>query len=91
MTSGARNVHAARPPSGSHYPRSAAGNLICVSAPSARLGEIDLGSLETAAAGRKVRHICAHVACGPVGSHITVLTAGPGTVHQGPWGKDACG
>lgn len=78
MTSGARNVHAARPPSGSHYPRSAAGNLICVSAPSARLGEIDLGSLETSAAGRKVRHICAHV-------------AGPGTVHQGPRGEDACG
>lgn len=84
MTSGARNAHAARPPSVSHYPRSAAGNLICVSAPSARLGEIDLGSLETSAAGRKVRHICAHVACGLVGSHITMPTVGLGTVQRGP-------
>ena len=87
MTSGARNAHAARLPSGSHYPCSAAGNLICVSAPRARLGEIDLGSLETSAAGRKVRHICAHVACGLVGSHITMPTAGLGTAHPGPLGQ----
>lgn len=65
MTSGARNAYTARPPSGSHYPRSAAGNLICVSAPSARPGEIDLGSLESPTAGCEVRHICAHVAPGP--------------------------
>lgn len=71
----------AQTPSGSHYPRSAAGNLICVSAPSARLGEIDLGSLETSAAGREVRHICAHVARGPVGSRAAVLAAELGTVH----------
>lgn len=82
MTSGARNVHAARPASGSHYPRSAAGNLICVSAPSARPGEIDLGSLETPAAGCEVRHICAHVAQGPgraaasVGQHGALRASG---------------
>lgn len=81
----------AQTPSGSHYPRSAAGNLICVSAPSARLGEIDLGSLETSAAGREVRHICAHVARGPVGSRAAVLAAELGTVHRGTPAEDACG
>lgn len=65
MTSGARNAHSALPPSGSHYPRSAAGNLICVSAPGACLRDADLASIETSAARGEVRHICTYAARGP--------------------------